>query len=129
LWEYRTTVSFSPDERLIVTGTSVMKSASSAKADETTVEKPSSLVLLNADTLKLEKRVGFSSNGVICTLWSGKLNQVVVGLADGKVKVLYSPEKSIKGIKLCATRAPPRRDPLDDFVFEPEFVRTLSPLV
>jgi hypothetical protein len=105
-----------------VTGTSVMKGSSSLQADETS-EKPSSLVLLNADTLKLEKRVGFSSNGVICALWSGKLNQIMVGLADGKVKVLYSPEKSVKGIKLCATRAPPRRDPLDDFVFEPEFVR------
>ncbi len=112
-------MSFSPDERLVVTGTS-QETGSGAGASHTGT---SSLVLLHAETLLAVKRVTFEANGVVATLWSAKLNQIMVGLSDGQVKVLYSPDKSSRGVTLSVAKAPPRRDPLDDVVYEPEFIR------
>lgn len=63
----QTTVSFSPDERLIMTGTSTEKEAN----------KGGLLVFFNKERLELVRRVGVSANqSVVCSIWHTRLNQV-----------------------------------------------------
>lgn len=64
----QTTVSFSPDERLIMTGTSVEKEGS----------KGGLLVFFDKQRLEFVRRVGVSANqSVVCSHWHPKLNQVI----------------------------------------------------
>jgi len=102
-----TTCSFSPDEKLIVTGTSAMKDGSSG----------GELLFLERDTLNIAHRINFGAKSVITSLWHSKINQILVGLSDGNVKVLFDPEKSNKGATLCIGKIKKRRyDPSDELI-------------
>eukprot|EP00730_Choanoeca_flexa_P018636 TRINITY_DN9073_c0_g1_i1.p1 TRINITY_DN9073_c0_g1~~TRINITY_DN9073_c0_g1_i1.p1 ORF type:complete len:636 (+),score=134.05 TRINITY_DN9073_c0_g1_i1:136-1908(+) len=96
-----TDVVWSPDEKFILTGTSGSDDFQGA------------LVILRAKNLQPAYRVGVGCRGVLRVLWHLKINQIVLGCADGNVKVLFDPVKSDRGAKLCATRAPRKADPLD----------------
>ncbi|EGD80899.1 hypothetical protein PTSG_01486 [Salpingoeca rosetta] len=93
---------FSPDERFVLTGTSGEGNSTAGM-----------LVILKADTFERAYQVGVGPRGVISVLWHLKINQIVVGCTDGRIKVFFDPRKSDKGAKLCATRAPREEDPLD----------------
>ncbi len=84
---------FSPDDRCVLTGTSMGRGESSGK-----------LVFLDKATFSpvLEMEVGNSH--VIRSLWHPKLNQMIVGSGDGVVRVYYDPDRSINGAKLCVVR-------------------------
>lgn len=63
----QTTISFSPDERLIMTGTSTEKEGS----------KGGLLVFYDKQRLEFVRRVGVSVNqSVVCSYWHPRLNQV-----------------------------------------------------
>jgi WD40 repeat protein len=63
----QTTVSFSPDERLILTGTSTEKEGNAGGL----------LVFFDKERLELVCRVGVSANhSVVCSVWHPRLNQV-----------------------------------------------------
>lgn len=64
----QTTVSFSPDERLIMTGTSAEKEGN----------KGGLLVFFDKQQLEFVRRVGVSATqSVVCSVWHPKLNQVI----------------------------------------------------
>ncbi len=86
---------FSPDDRMVLTGTSAERG-----------EKAGRLVFLDKATFQpvLDLEVGSENKGVVRSLWHPKLNQLIVGSGDGAVRVLYDPERSINGAKLCAVR-------------------------
>ena len=85
---------FSPDEKLVMTGTSIKQGSGE-------------LVFLDVDTFKEVYRYSVGESSISKVLWHPKLNQIVVGCSNGKVKVYYSPELSFRGAKLCAAK--PRR--------------------
>ncbi|ELT90276.1 hypothetical protein CAPTEDRAFT_205054 [Capitella teleta] len=86
---------FSPDDRMLCTGVSVGSDEICGK-----------LVFLERQTLKVvSETLVAEKQSVVRTLWHPKLNQIVVGLSDGNVKILYDPDKSHRGAKLCAIRA------------------------
>lgn len=58
-------VIFSPDERLILTGTSVKKNAGYGK-----------IVMMNSSSLEIVRTVSVTQSSVVRVLWHDKLNQV-----------------------------------------------------
>ncbi|KAF9289790.1 hypothetical protein BGZ68_008635 [Mortierella alpina] len=98
-----TNVIFSPDERLILTGTGVKKNEGYGK-----------IVMMNSENLDVVRTVSVSQSSVVRVLWHDKLNQIIAGSADGTARVFYDPEVSHKGAKLCATKTPKKRA-VDDY--------------
>ncbi|KAF9180990.1 hypothetical protein BGZ50_005771 [Haplosporangium sp. Z 11] len=96
-------VIFSPDERLILTGTGVKKNEGYGK-----------IVMMNSENLEIVRTVHVSQSSVVRVLWHDKLNQIIAGSADGAARVFYDPEVSTKGAKLCATKTPKKRA-VDDY--------------
>ena len=89
---------FSPDGSLLVTGTSVKKG-----------DGQSVLTFVSTQTLEKVGEVPVDGASVVGLLWHPRLNQLVLGNADGGTYVLYDPEHSQKGALLCADKAPPKR--------------------
>uniref|UniRef100_A0ABM0MQB8 WD repeat-containing protein 70-like n=1 Tax=Saccoglossus kowalevskii TaxID=10224 RepID=A0ABM0MQB8_SACKO len=84
---------FSPDDKLVVTGTSVKKNAGAGK-----------LMFFNRQTLEKVAILPVNQSSVIRCLWHPRLNQIIVGCANGETKVYYNPEKSYNGAKLCVAK-------------------------
>ncbi|KAI8923329.1 WD40-repeat-containing domain protein [Entophlyctis helioformis] len=93
---------FSPNDRYVLTGTSVKKG----------VEKGSILVF-DRHTLESVQEIPMDSP-VVRVLWSGKLNQIFAGTGDGSVQVLYDPVMSMGGIKAPLARKP-KKLAVDDY--------------
>ena len=106
---------FSPDEKLILTGTSVKKGQGSGK-----------LVFLERNTLNVVEEVEFEDNCVVSTLWHNKINQVIVGLSDGNVKVLFDPKISNNGATLCVGKVKHKRFDPGEGVLKPQIINPHS---
>lgn len=88
---------FSPDDRLVVTGESLPKDYSH--------DKQSELVFYNAKTFEPVNRIPVTDSHIIKLLWHPKLNQLFVGCGNGMIKCYYDDKRSIRGAKLCVTKA------------------------
>eukprot|EP00743_Colponemidia_sp_Colp-15_P009177 GILK01010013.1.p1 GENE.GILK01010013.1~~GILK01010013.1.p1 ORF type:complete len:569 (+),score=120.33 GILK01010013.1:113-1708(+) len=89
----QTEVTLSPDEQLILTGTSVKKN-----------EGNGVLVMIDAESLEKVSQIGVSDSSVVRILWHPKINQILIGSADAKVHMLYDPTLSDKGAMLFVGR-------------------------
>ncbi|XP_069483250.1 WD repeat-containing protein 70 isoform X1 [Ambystoma mexicanum] len=84
---------FSPDDKLIVTGTSVKKDSGSGK-----------LLFFERETFQKVYEIEVTDASVVRCLWHPKLNQIMVGTGNGLAKVYYDPVKSQRGAKLCVVK-------------------------
>uniref|UniRef100_A0A3B4AU21 WD repeat-containing protein 70 n=1 Tax=Periophthalmus magnuspinnatus TaxID=409849 RepID=A0A3B4AU21_9GOBI len=84
---------FSPDDKLLVTGTSVKKDEGNGK-----------LVFFDRTTFERVYQIDVTNASVVRCLWHPKLNQIMVGTGNGLVKVYYDPVKSYRGAKLCLAK-------------------------
>ncbi|KII66193.1 Gastrulation defective protein 1 [Thelohanellus kitauei] len=88
-----TRVVFSPDYKMVITGTSTSRGKENCA--------------LNFYSLDLEllKTIPFNDGCTpIIPAWHPKLNQLFVGCSDGNVKAFFNPKYSIKGILLCMNK-------------------------
>ena len=92
---------FSPDEKIVMTGTSVKQGSGE-------------LVFYDAATFEEFYRFSVGESSVSKILWHPKLNQIVVGCSNGKVKMYYSPTQSFNGAKLCTAKARRRKAKNDE---------------
>lgn len=103
---------FSPDDKMMITGTSVKKGQGCG-----------SLVFLERDSLRKLYEFDVIESSVVSCLWHPKLNQIVVGCGNGTTKVYFDPEKSNKGAKLCVgkvkRKAVSKEMPLKDQIITP----------
>ncbi|KAI8809237.1 WD40-repeat-containing domain protein [Cladochytrium replicatum] len=106
---------FSPDEQHVLTGTD-----------------DGVLVMLSRQTFAVERRITIDEpppqqtsqqptkrqlkSAVLRVIWHKKLNQVIVGMSRGSVHMLYDPNVSINGAKLCAGKEPKRLHAEEDVV-------------
>eukprot|EP00268_Persea_americana_P017700 TRINITY_DN1856_c2_g1_i1.p1 TRINITY_DN1856_c2_g1~~TRINITY_DN1856_c2_g1_i1.p1 ORF type:complete len:647 (-),score=131.98 TRINITY_DN1856_c2_g1_i1:834-2774(-) len=108
----QTNVAFSPDEQLILTGTSVEREGTSGGL----------LCFFDRKRLELISRVGISPTcSVVSCAWHPKLNQVFATVGDkkqGGTHILYDPTLSERGALVCVARAP-RKKSMDDFEAQP----------
>ena len=88
-----TECSFSPDDRMLVTGTSMDRGDTHGK-----------LVFFEKDSFEKVLEMDAGESHVIKALWHPKLNQIMAGCGDGVVRLYYDPERSVKGAKLCVVR-------------------------
>ncbi|CAG8561842.1 15172_t:CDS:10 [Funneliformis caledonium] len=98
-----TNVIFSPDERMIITGTAVKKGEGYGK-----------LVIMDRESLDVVRTISISQSSVVRILWHSRINQIITGSADGSVHVLYDPNVSVRGAKLCVVKVPKKRA-VDDY--------------
>uniref|UniRef100_A0A3Q0SI45 WD repeat-containing protein 70 n=1 Tax=Amphilophus citrinellus TaxID=61819 RepID=A0A3Q0SI45_AMPCI len=85
---------FSPDDKLLVTGTSVKKDEGNGK-----------LVFFDRASFQRVYEIEVTNASVVRCLWHPKLNQIMVGTGNGLVKVYYDPVKSHRGAKLCVVKS------------------------
>ncbi|EYC45952.1 hypothetical protein Y032_0413g998 [Ancylostoma ceylanicum] len=104
---------FSPRGELVYTGTSTPGE-----------DMPGKLLFFNAETFELVYKIEYP--GISCTRidWHPKLNQILVGLSDGTLRIYYDQKLSTRGVMTCITK-PIRRNRASEFVRE-EMI--LSPL-
>ena len=85
-----TECSFSPDDKMVMTGTSMDRGESSGK-----------LIFFEKDTFNKVSEMEIGNSHVIKALWHPKLNQMMVGSGDGIVRMYFDPDRSLNGAKLC----------------------------
>ena len=86
-----TDCSFSPDDRMVITGTSVDKGQTAGK-----------LIFFDKTNFDRVMEMECGQSHIIRSMWHPKLNQMIVGSGDGMVRMFYDPDRSINGAKLCA---------------------------
>ena len=93
---------FSPDEKYVLTGV-----GSTSKGGQ------GRLLFLSRTDLSVVKELGMESTPVK-VVWHSKINQIVAGLSNGTISVLYSPETSTHGAKLLLSKGAPKRPTVED---------------
>jgi len=84
---------FSPDDQMIMTGTSMNKGEETGK-----------IMFFRKDTFEKAFEMEVSGSHVVRSAWHPKLNQILVGSSDGIVRVYYDPIRSFRGAKLCVVK-------------------------
>ncbi|TFK57426.1 transcription factor [Heliocybe sulcata] len=97
-----TNAAFSPDEKYIVTG-----------AGATIKGGHGRLMFLHRDDLEIAREMEMETTPVK-VMWHTKINQIVTGLANGSIHVLYSPVTSINGAKLLLNKGPAKKPTVED---------------
>nr|CAG4640718.1 EOG090X0364 [Eulimnadia texana] len=88
---------FSPDDRIVMTGTSFRKDDPNGK-----------LVFYSRDSFEKLYEIPVSGTHVVRCLWHPRLNQIVAGCGNGMVKLYYDPKRSQRGAVLCASKGKKR---------------------
>lgn len=82
---------FSPNDQMVMTGTSVNKGETAGK-----------VIVIDRNTWNIVREIEVGSSHVVRIIWHPRLNQVMVGCGDGKVRILYEPKISRNGAVLVA---------------------------
>ncbi|KZT74818.1 WD40 repeat-like protein [Daedalea quercina L-15889] len=93
---------FSPDDKYVVTGAAAMSKGGKGR-----------LMFMRKDSLESVKELEVDTTPVK-VYWHSKINQIVTGLANGQIGVLYSPLTSVNGAKLPLSKGPPRKATIED---------------
>lgn len=93
---------FSPDEGYVLTSQGASQKGGHGN-----------LVFLRRLDLSAVKEAEMETTPVK-VVWHSKINQIVAGLANGAVSVLYSPLTSINGAKLLLAKGAPKRPTVED---------------
>ncbi|TPX60548.1 hypothetical protein PhCBS80983_g01703 [Powellomyces hirtus] len=101
-----TDVVFSPNDRYILTGTSVKKDQGSGK-----------LCIFDRDNLAPVTQIEVARSSVVRVLWHVRINQILTGTGDGSVQVFYDPALSLSGVKTALSKRPKQRavDEMDTY--------------
>nr|CAG4641550.1 EOG090X0364 [Eurycercus lamellatus] len=95
-----TDCTFSPNDRLVVTGTSFQKGESGGK-----------IAFFDRNTFERVHDIDVPKTHAVRVLWHPKLNQIVMGGGDGSVRLFYDADKSHNGAKLCMAKPKKRIRP------------------
>lgn len=88
-----TDASFSPDDRLVLTGVSLDRGETAGK-----------LKFFDTTEFKLNTEISVDGASVIGSVWNAKLNQILISCSNGSVQVFYDELTSRQGAKLCNTQ-------------------------
>ena len=99
---FRTDCNFSPNDRLLMTGTSFKKGENGGK-----------LVFFDRQTFQRVYDIDVPKTHVVRSIWHPKLNQIVIGGGDGLVRVYFDAEQSNRGAKLCIAKPKKRVRPVN----------------
>ncbi|KFP38340.1 WD repeat-containing protein 70, partial [Chlamydotis macqueenii] len=108
---------FSPDDKILVTGTSVKKGGGSGK-----------LFFFYRETFEKLYEIEVTDASVVRCLWHPKLNQIMVGTGNGLAKVYYDPVKSQRGAKLCVVKTKRKERQAETLTQDYIITRDLHPM-
>ncbi|KAH3766654.1 transcription factor [Pelomyxa schiedti] len=94
-----TDVIFSPNDEYILTGTSIRKGEGASK-----------LVVIRKSNLEIVSQLDQPDASVIRLLWHPKINQLIMGLSSGQVKVFFDPKRSEKGAIMSLSKGKAKAD-------------------
>jgi hypothetical protein len=94
-------VCISPDERMLLTGTSVRKGFGYG-------------FMMGFDIITGENvcKTGISKESVVAIHWHPLINQIIVGSSDSYIRVLYDPKLSVRGVTTSLVKLE-KRKPID----------------
>ncbi|CAF2140129.1 unnamed protein product [Rotaria magnacalcarata] len=105
-----TNISFSPNDKFIITGVSKCKNSHD---DETNGK----LMIFNRNNLSKPLNEILFNDSVIRTLWHPKLNQIFTTTNNGLVRIFYDEQRSpMAGVRLCLSRKEKKSKNQNDFV-------------
>ncbi|KAF5296153.1 hypothetical protein FQA39_LY12607 [Lamprigera yunnana] len=84
---------FSPNDKVIVTATSVDKEGDFGQ-----------LLFYDSTSFDILHTVDVANSHVIKVLWHTKLNQIFTGIGNGIIKCYYDEKHSMRGVTLCASK-------------------------
>jgi len=93
---------FSPDDKYVITGAAGSEKGGGGR-----------LVFLKKEGLEEVKSLNVEATPVKVA-WHSKINQIITGLSNGQIVVLYSPVTSLNGAKLLVSKGPPRKVTVED---------------
>jgi WD40 repeat protein len=99
----QTDVTFSPDGRYYITGTSI----------ENKEDKYSRLIFVDSKTNNIVKECHVENGSIIRLVWHPILNQIVTTLSNSHINLYYDNELSKKGILLSLAKAAKKKN-IDD---------------
>jgi len=106
----RVPLSFSPDDTLLITGTSLPKSTGE-------------VVMMDVATHEEATRISVGANiGVRDVIWHGGLGQILVACTDGAIRAYYNTKTSVKGVMLPMKKKAKRPDAVVDELLHVDFV-------
>ncbi|CAF2596205.1 unnamed protein product [Rotaria sp. Silwood2] len=110
-----TNITFSPDDRFLITGTSTRKKTNDNMNDPTNV---GAIYFFNRNNLaQPEGQIQVSETAsVIKTLWHSKLNQIMCTTSNGIIKIFYDTIRSKQGALLFANREERQKKANDFFI-------------
>ena len=111
IYEYSNT-SFSPDGNLLCVGTSV--EPHTKQENNTGRQEYGQLKIYDISKdaeFLVSIRISPNISAITCT-WHKKLNQIIVGLSDGSVRIYYDPDISAKGALLPVSKGLKQEDGL-----------------
>lgn len=94
----KTQISFSPNEKIVITGTSAIRNKTTGK-----------LVAFNTMSGQLICETDICNENVVTCDWHPVLNQIYLGLSNSQIVALYSPDTSKLGILKCITKQERRK--------------------
>ena len=112
----QTSCIFSPDENIMVTGTSTRPGHGVGKVKFYDLQ----------GSIEEIHEINVCDNSVVSLLWHPKLNQLMVGSADNLVRTYYSPNLSESGVLLGLQRNPMKKK-VQGFVSEEDSVNIYNP--
>lgn len=98
----QTNAVFSPDEKFIMTGAGPSGKGGKGK-----------LVFMDRQNLEVVRSLDMDSTPVR-VIWHSKINQILAGLSNGQITVMYSPTTSLNGAKLLLNKGPARKVTIED---------------
>lgn len=102
---------YSPDDKMVVTGTSVKKGEGNGK-----------LVFFDRTSFKKVHEVSFANTSVVSCLWHPKLNQIFAGCSNGEIKILFDPNKSKSGAIMCVGKVKKKRIDPGENLLQPQII-------
>ena len=84
---------FSPDDRLVCTGTSFQKGETGGK-----------ILFYDRNTFEKVYDVEVAKAHVVRAIWHPKLNQILIGASDGGIHIYLDADRSHRGAKLCIAK-------------------------
>ncbi|KAK5640646.1 hypothetical protein RI129_011457 [Pyrocoelia pectoralis] len=84
---------FSPNDKLVVTATSVGKDDDFGQ-----------LLFYDSTSFELVRSINVAGTHVIKVLWHTKLNQIFTGIGSGLIKCYYDEKRSMRGVTLCTAK-------------------------
>jgi len=108
-----TDLTFSPDEKVLVTGTSSREKASTEGGGGGGGIESGHAVFIERSTMKPIQRVSLGCRSVVRSVWHAGINQLLFGCSDGAIRLLYDPTLSTKGALLCIGKKARSKPPTD----------------